>query len=84
MWGGIMNIAKNYYVIMKVGNMDINNETVYVTDNDCSKFTNDIISATKFADRFTALVCKQDYDLHENHSYESDMQIIPVKITYEW
>lgn len=80
-----MRIEKTHYVIMKQGNVEIpDNETVYMSSNEDGGFTNDILAADKYIGRKTALVVKQDYDLHKNNGYESDMQIIPVKVTYEW
>lgn len=79
-----MRIEKTHYAIMRQGNIDINNETVYIKDDAEDGFTNDILLATRFANRKTALYFKQDYDMTKNNGYESDMQIIPVKVTYEW
>lgn len=79
-----MKIEKTSYVIMRVGNIDVGNETVYVKDDSNDGFTNDIRDATKCKNRKTALMLKHDLELHKNNGYESDMQIIPVKITYEW
>lgn len=80
-----MRIEKTHYVIMKQGNVEIpDNETVYMSSNKDGGFTNDILAADKYIGRKTALLAKQNYDFNENHGYESDMQIIPVKVTYEW
>lgn len=76
-----MKIENTHYVIMKTGNIEIGDETVYVSEDG---FTNDILLATRCANRRTALSLKYDLDYHKNHGYESDMQIIPLKITYEW
>ena len=79
-----MKIENTHYAIMKVGNIEIGNETVYVHDNSESGFTNDIREATKCVNRKTALSLKYDLEFTKNNGYESDMQIVPVKITYEW
>ena len=78
-----MKIEKTHYVIMKQGNININNETVFINDAE-DGFTNDILLATKFKGSKTALYFKQNYDMTKNNGYESDLQIIPVKVTYEW
>lgn len=78
-----MKIENTHYVIMKTGNIEIGNETVYVSEGG-NEFTNDIRLATKCTNRRAALALKYDLDCHKNNSHESDMQIIPVKITYEW
>lgn len=78
-----MKIENTHYIIMKTGNIEIGHETVYVSE-DGDGFTNDIRLATKCANRRAALALKYDLDCHKNNSHESDMQIIPVKITYEW
>lgn len=77
-----MNIEKTVYVVMKPGNMDINEETKFLTDT--NEFTIDILQADRFANRRTALEAKHYYECNKNKSYESDLTIIPFKITYEW
>ena len=77
-----MNIEKTSYVVMKLGNMDINEETKFLTDT--TEFTIDILQADRFANRRTALEAKHYYECNKNKSYESDLTIIPFKITYEW
>lgn len=77
-----MNIEKTSYVVMKPGNMDINEETKFLTD--VTEFTTDILQADRFANRRTALEAKHYYECNKNHSYESDLTIIPFKTTYEW
>ena len=77
-----MKIEKTAYVVMKLGNMDINEETKFLTD--ATEFTTDILQADRFANRRTALEAKHYYECNENRSYESDLTIIPFKITYEW
>jgi len=79
-----MRIEKTHYVIMKQGNIECNDETVFISSSRDGSFTNDILTAEKYVGRKTALVIKHDYDMTKNHGYESDMQIIPVKVTYEW
>lgn len=77
-----MKIENKYYVLMKVGNIEIDEETAYL-DSDYS-FTNDIQTALRAANRRTALEVKHNYEVDKNHSYESDLKIVPLKITYEW
>ena len=81
-----MRIEKTYYVIMKQGNITIGDETVYMSSSDDANkgFTNDIRKADRFNGRKTALLAKQVYDFNKNNGYESDMQIVPLKLTYEW
>lgn len=77
-----MKIENVSYVIMKIGNIEFNGETAYLAPN--FDFTNDIQKATKAANRRTALELKHDYEVSKNHSYESDLKIVPLRITYEW
>ena len=77
-----MKIENKYYVLMKIGNIEIDEETVYL-DSDYS-FTNDIQKALRAANRRAALEVKYNYEVDKNRSYESDLKIIPLKITYEW
>lgn len=77
-----MKIVDTYYVIMKIGNIEIDEETVYLASD--YKFTNDIREALKAKNRRTALEVKHDYDVDKNHSYESDLKVVPLNITYEW
>lgn len=77
-----MKIEKTHYVIMKQGNIDINDETVFMKTGEESGFTNDILAADKFVGKRTALAVKQDYDMKKG--YETDLEILPVKVTYEW
>ena len=77
-----MKIIDTYYVLMKIGNIEIDEETAYL-DSD-NNFTNDIHSALKSANRRTALSVKHDFETSKNRSYESDLKIVPLKVTYEW
>lgn len=77
-----MKIVDTYYVIMKIGNMEIDEETVYL-DSDYN-FTNDIHKALKAVNRVTALSVKYDYETDKNRNYESDLKIVPLRTTYEW
>ena len=77
-----MKTENTYYVIMKIGNIEVDEGTVYLTSD--YKFTNDICEALKATNRRTALEIKHDYDVEKNHNYESDLKIIPLKVTYEW
>ena len=77
-----MKIEKTAYVVMKPGNMDIDEETKFLTD--ATEFTTDIWQADRFVNRRTALEAKHYYECNKNRSYESDLTIIPFKITYEW
>lgn len=77
-----MKIENTNYVLMKIGNIEINEETVYL-DSD-NNFTNDIQNAIKAANRRTALELKHYYEVEKNHSRESDLKIVPLKVTYEW
>ena len=60
-----MKIEKTAYVVMKPGNMDINEETKFLTD--ATEFTTDILQADKFANRRTALEAKHYYECNKNH-----------------
>lgn len=74
-----------YYVIMKQGNVEIpNNETVYMSSKEDSGFTNNILEADKYAGRKAALIVKHDYDMKRNSIHESDVKLVPMKVTYEW
>ena len=77
-----MTIENTCYVLMKIGNIEINDETVFLGDDDT--FTNDIKAAVKAANRITALTIKNGYEINKNHCYESDLKIVPLKVTYEW
>ena len=77
-----MKIENTYYVLMKIGNIEIGDETVYLTSD--YDFTNDIREALKAVNRTTALDVKHDYDCTKNHSYESDLKIVPLKVSHEW
>jgi hypothetical protein len=77
-----MKIENVQYVIMKIGNIEFNGETAYLAPD--YNFTNDIKQATKAANRRTALELKHSYEVEKNHNYESDLKIVPLKITYEW
>lgn len=77
-----MRIEDIYYVFMKVGNIEIGDETVYL--NSDYEFTNDIREALKAVNRTTALDVKRNYEETKNHNYESDLKIVPLKVTHEW
>lgn len=77
-----MKIENTSYVLMKIGNIEINEETMYLDTDD--NFTNDIQKAAKAANRRTALELKHYYETSKNHSYESDLKVVPLKVTYEW
>ena len=77
-----MKIVDTYYVIMKVGNIGLDEETAYLTF-DCN-FTNDIKDAAKAVNRIAALSLKHSYDVEKNRCYESDLNIVPLRVTYEW
>lgn len=77
-----MKIVDTYYVLMKIGNIEIDEETVYL-DSDYN-FTNDIHNALRAVNRRTALDVKHDYETDKNRSYESDLKVVPLKVTYEW
>lgn len=79
-----MKIEDKVYVLMKVGNMDIKEETVYFSNNDDDRFVNDIRQATKYKDRGTALIDRTDYEVWHNKGMDSGLQVVPLKITYEW
>ena len=79
-----MRIEKTHYVIMRIGQIDIGRETEYLSYDSKNEFTNDILAATKFGNRTAANYAKCEFEVNKNHSYVSDMQIIPVKCTYEW
>ena len=85
-----MKIENTYYVIMRVGNIELNGfknedwDTAFASSSDLTEFTNNIQFATKFSTRSTALTCKHEYDMHRNNCHESDFKIIPLKITHEW
>lgn len=77
-----MKIENTSYVLMRIGDIEIGKETVYL-DSDYN-FTNDIREALKAGNRRTALEVKHNYEVGQNHSYESDLKIVPLKITHEW
>ena len=77
-----MKIVDRYYVIMKIGNIGIDEGTAYL-DSDYN-FTDDIHNALKAANRITALEVKHNYEVDKNKSYESDLKIVPLNVTYEW
>ena len=79
-----MKIENTNYVIMRVGQIDIGRETEYLCYDSETEFTNDITKASRFADRKAAQYAKCEFCVNKNNGYELDMQIIPVKITYEW
>lgn len=78
-----MKIEDKRYVLMKTGNMDIGEETVYFSNCD-EKFTNDIRNALKYVNRTSALWERTDYEQRENSNIDSGLQVVPLKITYEW
>ena len=67
---------------MKIGNIEIDEETVYL-DSDYN-FTNDIHKALRATNRRTALEVKCNYEVDKNRSYESDLKVVPLKVTHEW
>lgn len=77
-----MKIENTNYVLMRVGNIEIDEGTVYLDSDD--NFTDDIQKAVKAEDRRAALDLKYYYEIEKNHSYESDLKILPLKVTYEW
>ena len=77
-----MKIENTSYVLMKIGNIEFNKETAYLDCDD--NFTNDIQNAVKAANRRTALELKHCYEIEKNCNYESDLKIVPLKVTYEW
>lgn len=79
-----MKVEKNYYVIMKLGDIGVDNKTGFAADSYCEKFTGDIMDAVKFGSRIAALYAKNDYEVNRNHGYVSDFHIVPLKVTYEW
>jgi hypothetical protein len=81
-----MKIEKTNYVIMRIGSIDIGRETVYLV-YDSEKgytFTNDILMANKYTSRIAAKYEKFEFEKREHNGYDVDLQIIPVKHTYEW
>lgn len=81
-----MKIEKTNYVLMRIGNIDIGRETEYLV-YDSEKgytFTNDILMATKYVNRITAKYARFELEKREHNGYDTDLQIIPVKHTYEW
>ena len=77
-----MKVENTYYVLMKIGNVEIDEETTYLASDD--RFTNDIHEALKSTNRRTALELKHDYEVCKNHSYESDLKVVPLKVIHEW
>lgn len=81
-----MKIEKTHYVIMKIGNIDVGCKTEYL-NYDSEKgyvFTDDILMATKYANRMVARYEKFEFENKKNNGNESFLEIIPVKCTYEW
>lgn len=79
-----MKIEKTHYVIMRVGNVDLGDETQYMSYDSENDFTNDITKASQFANRTAALYAKTEYAVNKCHGCDLSMPIIPVKVTYEW
>jgi hypothetical protein len=79
-----MKLEKTHYVIMRLGNIDLDSETEYLSYDSENNFTNDIRDASKFANRSAALYAKTDYCVNKHYGCDLDMNIIPVKVTYEW
>jgi len=77
-----MQIIDTYYVLMRIGDIPVNEGTVYLASG--YKFSDDIRDAFKCNNRTTALDVKYDYEVTKNHSCESDLKIVPLSITYEW
>lgn len=77
-----MKIENTSYVLMRIGNIEIDEGTVYLDSDD--NFTDDIQKAVKAKNRRTALELKHYYEVEKNHNYESDLKIVPLKVTYEW
>lgn len=77
-----MKITDRCYVLMKIGNVEIGEETSYLDVDD--NFTNDIRKAAKAVNRVTALDMKYEYETNKNNNYESDLKIVPLKVVYEW
>lgn len=77
-----MKIEKTAYVVMKPGNIDIDEETKFLSD--ATEFVTDILQADRFANGRTALEAKHYYEWNKNNSNESNLMIIPFKTTYEW
>ena len=79
-----MKIEDKCYVLIKLGNMDIKEETVYYSSDPDNRFVNDIRQATKYKDRATALIDRTEYEVWHNKEVDSGLQVVPLKITYEW
>lgn len=85
-----MKIVDNFYTIMRAGNVGeyICKEhkesigTAFLTKD--FEFTDDVRSAIKCSNNRTAFEIKHGYDEVKNGCEESDLKIIPFKITYEW
>lgn len=77
-----MKTVDTYYVLIRLGNIEVNNETVFLSTD--HKFTSDIREALKCSNRRTALDAKHYYETIENNCCECDLKIIPVKVTREW
>lgn len=77
-----MKIENTSYVLMRIGDIEFDKGIVYL-DSDYN-FTSDIREALKASNRRTALDVKHNYEVSQNHSYESDLKIVPLKITHEW
>jgi len=85
-----MKIVDNLYTIMRAGNVGeyICKEhkesigTAFLTKD--FEFTDDVHSAIKCSNNRTAFEIKHEYDEEKNGCEESDLKIIPFRITYEW
>ncbi len=79
-----MKIEKTHYVIMRIGQITIGRETEYLSYDSKNEFTNDILAATKFGSMIAAKYAKCEFEVNQKNCYVSDLQIVPVKCTYEW
>ena len=77
-----MKIENNYFILTK----KLNDEAVYLTLD--YELSNDIRDALKSEQKITALFVRDDYEdeMKEvyGNDYKSDLNVLPLKITYEY
>jgi hypothetical protein len=69
-----MKIENERYVLKT----ELNGEAIYLTEN--YKFDHDIAEALKAKNIITAQFIKDNL----RHKHKCDLEIVPIKITYEW
>ena len=74
-----MKVENTLYILTS----DIKGETIYLTEDKSGyDYSFDIHDALKAGNKATALVIKDEYE--DEVGAQSDLKIVPLKITYEW